>query len=172
MPLTPFHLGPVLPLKVVAPRSFSIGVFAVVQVAIDLEVVWNVVTDAPVLHDRTHTLAGALVVGLFCIVPSKLGLTAGYRWLRSHLERRPDVPARFVRELRDVTWVGAVFGALVGSLTHVALDALMHPDVRPFAPWLAETSCWIPGSFVWIHLLCALAGLVGLILWWPRSRNP
>ncbi len=74
MPLTPFHLGPVLPLKLVAPRSFSLGTFAVVQVVIDLEVVYNMVTDAPVLHDRTHTLVGALLVGLLCLVPAKLGL--------------------------------------------------------------------------------------------------
>jgi hypothetical protein len=170
MPLTPFHLGPVLPLKVVAPRHFSIGTFAVVQVVIDLEVVWNIVSDAPVLHDRAHTLAGALLVGLACIVPSKLGLTALYRRLRPLLERRRDVPPRIVRELKDVSWVSAVTGAMLGSLTHVALDGLMHPDVRPFAPWLEETSFWVPGSFGWLHLLCGLAGLGGLLLWMRPRR--
>jgi hypothetical protein len=171
MPLTPFHLGPVLPLKAVAPRAFSLGVFAVTQVAIDLEVLWNIATDAPVLHHRAHTLVGALVVGLACIVPTKVGLTAAYRWLRPRLARRPDVPPRLVGALREVTWLGAVTGALLGALTHVALDALMHPDVHPLGPWHPGVSFWIPGSFSWLHLVCALIGVVGLVWWWRRMSS-
>jgi hypothetical protein len=75
----------------------------VVQVVIDLEVVYNIMTDAPVLHDRTHTLAGALLVGLLCIVPAKLGLTTAYRWLRPRLAAREDVPRGIVGALEDVT---------------------------------------------------------------------
>lgn len=165
MPLTPLHLGPVLPLKLLAPRSFSLGTFAVVQVAIDLEVVYNIVTDAPVLHTRAHTLAGALLVGLLCLVPAKFGLTAAYRWLRPRLAAREDVPRSVVSALRDITWLGALVGALLGSLTHVVLDGLMHMDVHPFAPWLADNPLWIPDSFVWIHLACALVGLAGVLPW-------
>ena len=62
MPVTPFHLGPLMPLKAVVPRHFSLGVFAVVQVVIDLESIWNIVRDNPVVHDRLHTLLGAMLV--------------------------------------------------------------------------------------------------------------
>jgi len=168
MPLTPFHLGPILPLKAVPSRWFSLGAFAVVQVAIDLEVLWNLATEAPVLHDQAHSLAGALVVGLACILPSKVGLTAAYRWLARYLERRGDVPRGILREVVDVTWTGAMSGALIGAVTHVALDSLMHPDVHPFAPWYPQTSFWIPGSFGWLHLACAVIGLAGLVLWLRR----
>lgn len=162
MPLTPLHLGPLLPLKLVAPFNFSLGTFTVVQVVIDLEVVYNIMTKAPVLHDRAHTLAGALLVGLLCLVPAKIGLTAAYRWLRPRLAAREDVPRSVVSALQDVTWLGAITGALIGAITHVALDGLMHMDVHPFAPWSQDNPLWIPDSFVRIHLACALIGLAGL----------
>ncbi len=135
---------------------------------IDLEVVYNIVTDAPVLHDRTHTLMGALLVGLLCLVPAKLGLTAAYGWLRPRLAARDDVPRSVVSELQEVTWLGAISGVWLGSLTHVVLDGVIHMDVRPFAPWSEDNPLWIPGSFVWIHLTCALVGVVGLLLWLRR----
>lgn len=128
--------------------------------------------DGPVLHDRTHTLAGTLVVGLLCLVPAKLGLTASYRWLRPRLAAREDVPRRVVRELQDVTWLGAIIGALLGALTHVALDGMMHLDVHPVAPWSADNPLWIPDSFAWIHLACALVGMAGLALWLRRAPVP
>ncbi len=37
MPMTPFHVGPGLVFKAVAPRHFSLAVFVGVNVVIDLE---------------------------------------------------------------------------------------------------------------------------------------
>ncbi len=36
MPVTPFHLGPAVVLEAVCPRQLSLGVFALVQVVIDV----------------------------------------------------------------------------------------------------------------------------------------
>jgi membrane-bound metal-dependent hydrolase YbcI (DUF457 family) len=50
---------------------------------------------------------------------------------------------------------------MIGTFSHIALDALMHPDMHPFwpimggNPWLGSVSV---GS---VHLACGLAGLAG-----------
>jgi membrane-bound metal-dependent hydrolase YbcI (DUF457 family) len=35
----------------------------------------------------------------------------------------------------ETSAVAVLVGAPVGGLSHSLLDGLMHPDVRPFAPW-------------------------------------
>ena len=54
----------------------------------------------------------------------------------------------------------------------MALDGLMHLDVHPFAPWSAENPLLIPGSFGWVHLVCALVGLAGGLLWLRHQGRP
>ena len=63
MPVTPFHLGAALPLKPLAGRRLSLGVFALVQIGIDLESGYNLLLDRWPVHARLHTLPGALAVG-------------------------------------------------------------------------------------------------------------
>jgi len=172
VPFTPFHIGPALLLKPSLRDRFSLGTFALVQVAIDLEVAANILTDAPYLHTRLHTLAGALAMGVLCIIPAKIVLTGLYGALSRRLEPHQDTPAWLIRELRPVTWIGAVSGGLIGGISHALLDSLIHVDARIFAPWVKDNPLWIPGSFIWIHLLCAAFGLVGLWFWSRSSRIP
>lgn len=79
------------------------------------------------------------------------------------------VPARYaVARFFPVSWTAAVAGALVGGSSHVLLDPVIHPDIAPFAPWLAANTLFLPGSFVWVHALCAAAGLLGALAWCAR----
>ncbi|MFH2007927.1 MAG: hypothetical protein ABI333_15200 [bacterium] len=124
MPFTPFHVGPALLIKPILGDRFSLGTFAAVQIAIDLEVAANIITDAADLHTRLHTLAGAFAIGILCIVPSKIVLTGLYRVLSRWLELRPDTPDWLVQELRPVTWIGAVSGGLLVCLLALMILAL------------------------------------------------
>lgn len=146
MPVTPFHLGPAVIVKAACPRWFSLGVFAIVQAALDVESVGNIVAGRYPVHGGLHTLPGALLLSAAVIVPARA------------------VVARFF----PVSWTAAVAGALVGGSSHVLLDAVIHPDVVPFAPWLAGNALFVPGSFVWVHVLCAAAGLLGGVAWYAR----
>ena len=68
MPVTPFHMGPALLVKAAAPRRFSLVIFGVSQVAIDVEPLVGLFRGAAVLHGFSHTLTGATLVAIASVV--------------------------------------------------------------------------------------------------------
>jgi hypothetical protein len=171
MPVTPFHLGPVLPIKAMWPRWFSLGVFTAVQVVIDVEPVLRMSTGTYPLHGPFHTVLGSLLVALAVIPPAKYALTALYGAVRAHQARAGSLPPWLLTDLTPVSWPSAVIGGFVGAVSHVLLDALIHWDVTPFAPWSRMNPLLIPRSFVWVHVLCGVIGLSGLLWWLCRLRS-
>lgn len=131
MPFTPFHLGPGLLLKSAVGRM-SFGAFTVAQVAIDLEPAYRLATGTYPLHGWTHTLVGASALGIgaaFVSVPL-------LRYVNDRLAEAPGLPRVFSRP----TTFGAVLGGLLGGVTHVLLDMLVHWDVRPLWPFATLTA--------------------------------
>lgn len=171
MPVTPLHLGAALPGKPVLRDHLSLGVFAVVQIAIDIEPVWKSLTSAPTLHGPSHGLLVALAISAVLIVPAKYGVTWFYRVLRGLIERHGRSFVRLAAELRPVRWSGAVVAAAFGAISHVLLDAVVHADVRPFAPWTDANPLHVPGSFWWVHGVCATLGVAGMVWWLIAGRR-
>lgn len=63
--------------------------------------------------------------------------------------------------------------AVLLPLSHVALDALVHADVQPLAPWVAGNPFFVAGSFVAVHVACAVTGALGFARWYARAaRRP
>lgn len=168
MPMTPWHVGPGLAFKAVAGRHMSLGVFCVAQVLMDVTVVARLLTRTPPIHGYSHTILGgaamaALAVGL--TVPAvntaqRLVMPGG-----SHPGARPWL-----------SWRAAWAGALIGTWSHVVLDSIMHPDVRPLWP----LTDWSPlykviGNYA-LHELCFWSGAVGAVAWavlwvWRKTRH-
>jgi hypothetical protein len=147
MPFTPFHLGPGAAFKAVGGRHFSFMVFGGTQVLMDIEPLVGIIQGRAVLHGYSHSILGALVIGLLA------GLI-GKPISRFTLDMLRIRHAPF-------TWTAAFAGAFVGSFSHIALDALMHGDMKPFWPLAQGNSLLglIPvGS---LHVLCAALGLIG-----------
>lgn len=71
MPFTPFHLGPGAVFKAIGGRHFSFMVFGGAQVLMDIEPLVGLLRDRPVLHGYSHTLAGALVIGLIAALSGR-----------------------------------------------------------------------------------------------------
>jgi hypothetical protein len=162
MPFTPFHLGPGAVFKAIGGRHFSFMVFGGAQVLIDIEPGLGLVYGWPVLHGWTHTIGGALAIGALAGV---IGRPISEFVLR--LLRIPHPP---------FTWTASFAGAFAGTFSHIALDALMHGDIRPWRPF--------SGANPWYGLLpmdavydaCLVAGAIGAALvaargLWPR-REP
>jgi hypothetical protein len=150
MPFTPFHLGPGAAFKAIGGTRFSFMVFGGSQVLMDIEPLVVIIQDRAVLHGPSHTVLGALVIGLIAGVTGRPATEMVLRWLK--ITHHP------------LTWTVSFVSAFVGTFSHIGLDAIIHKDMAPlwpFAPgngWLGLISV---GS---LHLLCLAAGIVGVLV--------
>jgi membrane-bound metal-dependent hydrolase YbcI (DUF457 family) len=160
LPITPFHFGVGAAFHAADPRRVSFLSFCLVNCVIDCETVWNFLRGAYPLHRFLHTFLGATLVAV--AVPCAFLLA---RRLASKLE----MPNPF--GWRDLTVTAVMIGAFLGTTTHVVLDGIMHPDVRPFWPWNESNPFYSLVSLGTLHLACLVAAAlgVGLILWRERS---
>lgn len=171
MPVTPFHLGPALVIKVAGPQWFSLGVFTAVQIAIDLEPVWNGLAGNYPLHGPLHTLPGSLLLAIAAIIPAKYGLSGLYKAMRQRHATSDNTLRWLLTELNPIPWKAAIIGGLGGGVSHVILDAIIHWDVTPFVPFSRTNPLFLPGSFAWVHVLCGIIGGCGLLLWLARAKR-
>ena len=169
MPFTPFHFGPGVAIKAVIPAHFSLSVFCFAQVVVDAEVLVHMSRGETRLHQHLHTYAGALGVAAISLA---VGWPLCQRLLRWWCAQA-NMPLREIYSLSAViTPIQAITGALLGSLTHVVLDSIMHADLRPWAPFNKSNVLYEivhPGS---LHLACVLLGVLGLWLcskWKPGT---
>lgn len=166
MPFTPFHLGPGLALKAVAGERFSLLAFGVAQVAMDLEPLVGILSGADVLHGTSHTYVAAIPIGFVAAAITPILcrplLRAWNQFLRNYRLARLAGADTFAKP-------ALLFGALAGTLSHVALDSLMHHDIRPLAPFSTANDLLGAVSLDTLHLACVAAGVAGLVLWALRS---
>ena len=159
MPITPFHFGPGALIKAAAPAHVSWTVFALANVLIDLEPIALFFITGDPAHPWLHTLPGALGV-------AAVAATAGRRpcvWaLRLWNSRLSPAQARMLAVQPQIGRGAAWAGALLGTLSHILLDAIMHVDVRPF--WPLDDRNLMQGivSVEQLQWSCAAAGVVGL----------
>ena len=157
MPFPLFHLGPGAVMKAIGGRHFSFMVFGGAQVLIDLEPLATMLTGTGDLHGRTHTLAGALVIGIVAMLTGKP--------ISSFVLRRLRIPHY------PLTWGASAAGAFLGTFSHVVLDALLHADLQPWWP-LAGGDLWAWRlTFDQMHVVCtalAVLGAAGVAWRWRK----
>jgi membrane-bound metal-dependent hydrolase YbcI (DUF457 family) len=147
----------------------SVLSFGLSQVAIDIEPLLAFVFAWPVLHGWTHTYLGAtLIAAIVTALGRRPSLWIVRRWnqeLRYHKLDRFQSPD-------TLTWGQVAAGAFVGTYSHVAIDSLMHPDMRPFAPFSPANPLLDLASYDAVSLVCALLIVAGIAAWalWPRPR--
>ena len=132
MPFTPFHMGPALAVKAATRRYFNVPVFAFTQVGIDSEVLIGLPFRGDLTnHAVLHTLGGGALIAIIAILLLRPVIQPGAR-LWNHLAGvKPD---SFMYMETRVPRSAAVISAVIGSGSHVLLDAMSHPDMTPFAP--------------------------------------
>ena len=147
MPFTPFHLGPGALFKAVGNQRFSFMIFGGSQVAMDIEPLVRMFRADSVVHGMSHTVAGAFVVAMISAV---LGRPLSNAVLRH--SRNSDHP---------IGWMVAFASALIGTYSHIGLDAMMHSDMSPLWPMFSGNSLLGFMSVERLHVLCAVSGLLG-----------
>ena len=158
MPFTPFHLGPGAAFKAVGGKHFSFMVFGGVQVLMDIEPLIGIVQGWPILHGVTHTVLGALVIGLVAGAIGKPISEFVLRLLR--IRHHP------------ISWPVSFLSGLLGTYSHIGLDAVMHRDMEPFWPLAVGNPLLGLMSVEGLHVLCLAAGLLGLLIIAGRALFP
>jgi len=173
LPFTPFHMGAALIAKPALNRNFSVITFGIAQVAMDIEPSVGLMICADALHGPTHTILGALVIAylVMLVSPSICSFlltkwnneVIHYKWPR--LVQSEAVPKTAV-----------IIGALFGTLSHVALDSLMHHDIRPLLPFSTANPLMGLVTHDGVYQACAIAGVLGTIAWfvltWIGRSSP
>lgn len=135
MPITPFHFGPGALLKAAAPTRLSWTTFALANCLIDLEPIALYLATGDPAHPWLHTLPGALLVAAIAAMLGRPVCEWGLRWWNRQLN---PAQARWLGSGISINRAQAWTGALVGTLSHLAMDVPMHPDVRPLWPFIAD----------------------------------
>lgn len=167
MPFTPFHMGPGLALKALAGRRFSVLSFGIAQVAMDIEPGVGMLRGSEVLHGWTHTYAGATVIGaVVATLAAPACLSILRRWNRELRHHRLD----WLATPETLAPGSIAAGALIGTYSHVALDSVMHFDIRPLAPFSASNILYEAISIPALEIACVVAGLAGIAAWLLAAR--
>jgi hypothetical protein len=164
MPATPFHFGPGLLVKAIAPRQFSVAAYSVAQVVIDLESGYHLLRGDSPVHRQAHTFFMGGLIGLVCgLIVSRVG-----RWLA---RPRDVIPEALGVEFRMPI---AVWSGIFGGVFHSLLDGIMHAEMRPLRPFSDANPLYGLTSDAMLYLFCTITGLVGaalLLAWERRARR-
>lgn len=161
MPFTPFHLGPGTAIKAVAGRHFSLTVFGLAQVLIDLEPLVRIVRHDAMLHGFSHTYLSALVLAAVAAMVGK-PLFGGLLRVWNGTTRRARASWAQVRA--EIPWRAAWGNALIGTLSHIWLDSFIYRDMHPWLPFSQANGLLglVPGG--WVYGFYVLTGVVGLVI--------
>jgi len=158
MPFTPFHFGPAIAIKAAVPGHFSLSVFIMSQVLMDLEPLYYLVTNDPPLYRFFHTYLGAGVVFLVCAI---VGKPLGQLWLRVwNTLISPGSHSR-LHSPGGITFKATFTAAFLGPVSHVFLDSIMYSDVHPLAPWSEHNSLFGSVDLLGLHFGLIVLGTVG-----------
>jgi hypothetical protein len=150
MPFTPIHMGPGMLLKSALRGHFSLMMFGWSQIVIDLQPLLVMLTERGHLHGATHTYLGALLIAPIAALSGK--------HLAEFFLRRWQLSAQ-----TPIPWSIAITSALIGTVSHVFLDSIMHADLHPFAPLTHANPMLSLISISALHWACLVAGVIGLI---------
>ena len=169
MPFTPLHFGPGALFKSIAPREFSLSVFIFSQVLIDLEPLYFIIRDDWPLHRFLHTWPGAGLVALASIMIGRPLCEQALALLRWRIRRRH--PSFAVDPIR-ISLRSASIAAVIGAASHVALDSIMHADMRPGWPFTDTNPTYAAISISALHTGCVAVGVIGIAVFaLVRSRT-
>ena len=153
MPFTPFHFGLGSALHSVAPKHVSFLAFCGANVLVDFEPLYYMLTRQYPLHRFFHTY-----VGVSLVVAATIAAFFTARWV-SRMVRLPDL-----FEWQQLALRGVLVGSALGGYSHIALDSVMHSDIRPLAPFSDANALYLRIGISELHWWCFVAGIVGLVI--------
>jgi LexA-binding, inner membrane-associated putative hydrolase len=156
MPYTPFHFGPGMLIKGLIPRQFSLSTFSLANVAMDVEPLYHLIQGDAQLHGVSHTLVGAACIAAATALAAPRMLAYAERWY----QKRHSHSGHSLQMTQQQAWLSA----LLGSGSHLLLDATMHSDMHMFLPFSAANPLLHPTWTQNVYLACVLMGMTGMLI--------
>lgn len=155
-------MGAAMVVKPAARRHFSVLVFGITQVAMDIEPMIGMICDWEVLHGPSHTVLGAVVIALLVawITPNFCNFL-----LSKFNEEVAHHKMTWLQEAYPITKTAAFAGAIFGTFSHLVLDSLMHHDIHPLAPFSEANPLSDLISHDGVYQLCVVLGAIGTVVW-------
>ena len=165
-------MGAVLICKPISNSKLSVLTFGIAQVIMDIEPGIGMITGANILHGPSHTILGALIIAFFVILISPKICSVILQKINKELKH---YHLNWLIGSEKVTKNGIIISALFGTLSHVALDSVIHADIHPLTPFSDKNPLFGIVPHDQIYMICAVAGILGLIIWlfkmWIARRN-
>lgn len=161
MPITPFHLIAITPVKAIAPKHFSWSVFVFTNLIIDLEPITLFLVTMNPQHLFFHTIIGATLIAVLCAHFGREWCELAIEIWNDEIRGRPE--AKWFTSERRISKTAAWSGALIGAWSHLLLDSFMHDDIKPLRPFTDANVLLGTISIELLHTICLVAGLVGAL---------
>lgn len=147
MPITPVHLGILAPINHFFPKKVSNLAFILVTLWLDASAIayYALGLEMGEFHGpETHSLGAAMALsGIIALIG------CGYYFMDSLIAKD------LARGEKAFSWL---YGAYLGGLTHILLDAMVHSEMLPFYP--------LPGNpFYWGNMPAVTAILTFPFVW-------
>ena len=155
MPFTPIHMGPGIAIKAILQASFSLMVFGWTQIVMDVQPLIVLITGEGHLHGFSHTYMGASLLAVFSALSGKYLSEVGLYIL----EMNPNWQVK-------ITWWVAFLSAFIGAYSHVAIDSIMHTDMKPLLPLNENNHLLGLISVELLHKLCMYSAIAGGVLYY------
>src|SRR3989338_7563981 len=160
MPGTPFHFGPGFLIKSILRKRFSFSIFVLTQIIIDCEVLWNILRENERWHTFFHSYLGSNVAIVLVSI-----LTVIFKSIFKKSRFIRDFYTRLNPQYLNWNLKTIIISAAIGAWSHVFLDSLMHPDMAPLSPLMHNNFMLDRVSFLFLHLGCLIAAVMGAIIW-------
>lgn len=166
MPITPFHLLVITPVKAIAPRKFSWAVFVLVNVLIDVEPITYFLITLNPEHRFFHTIIGATLIAVLAAVYGRRFCELAISIWNS------EIKSKWLIADISISNVAAWSGALIGAWSHLLLDSFMHDDIKPLSPFTDNNVLLGTIPIATLHTICVASGFIGLAAMFLLSANP
>jgi membrane-bound metal-dependent hydrolase YbcI (DUF457 family) len=161
MPITPFHLIAITPVKALAPKHFSWSVFVFTNIVIDLEPISLYLITLNPQHLFFHTIIGATLIAFICASFGKKCCEIAIDIWNEEIRGKPE--AKWFTSNRKINRTSAWSGALIGAWSHLLLDSFMHDDIKPLSPFTDANVLFGTISIGWLHTMCLIVGVLGAL---------
>ncbi|MFX0169163.1 MAG: metal-dependent hydrolase [Candidatus Hodarchaeota archaeon] len=149
MPFTPFHFGPSLLVGLLVFPLLYIPAFLLGSVIVDVEPLVFLLLGLPVRHTFFHTFAGATIAALLGSL-----LLFPFRGILGDLMKIFRLP-------QPTTRAKLTLATLLGTYSHVILDAFLYPEMQPFWPLLGNPFLYLASSST-VLLFCGVCFILAL----------